>query len=317
MRTPTACPRETIGTSSADCAPADPGPTDAIPGSGLRCVSRIGRRVETTWPGTQPASSLRVPSRPSSMSPAHAYATSSSPSRSQIRELRASTSALPRLATSSSTRPRSTSVPIATATSRVISRPRVVRSASRRLASLNSYIIALSIAIAAQPASSTVASSSRSVKSPPAFSVRYRFPQTWPRITNRDAEEATHRRVARREPVALGMAAHVGQAQRLRMIDQHAEDSAPPRQVPDLGAFAIVQPRSEEALQPGVLRVEDAERGVSGAGHLPRRLEHPLEDDPAVELGREGPADCEQAPDPVLLHHPGAGAVEAVRCGGP
>ena len=43
--------------------------------------------------------------------------------------------------------------------------------------------LALSIAIAAQSARITAASSSASVNSPSAFSVRYRLPQTCPRIT--------------------------------------------------------------------------------------------------------------------------------------
>ena len=46
---------------------------------------------------------------------------------------------------------------------------------------------------------------------------------------DRDAEEGPHRRVPRREAVGARMVADVVQAQRARVVDEHAEQAATPR----------------------------------------------------------------------------------------
>ena len=47
--------------------------------------------------------------------------------------------------------------------------------------------------------------------------------------------------------------------------------------------------------------VEDAERGVARARHVPGRVEHAVEDHTAVELGRQRPSHGEQPPHPALV----------------
>ena len=57
---------------------------------------------------------------------------------------------------------------------------------------------------------------------------------------DRDAEEGAHRRVPRREAVGARMLADVVQAQRARVVDEHAEQAATARQVAD---GAVDRPR--------------------------------------------------------------------------
>ena len=98
------------------------------------------------------------------------------------------------------------------------------------------------------------------------------------------------------------MRADVVQAQRLRVADQDAEDTAAAGQVADLAVRLGVDAGGEEALQPLAALVEHADRGVAGARHVARGLEQPLEHDLAVELGDQRAAGVEQAAEAAFIH---------------
>ena len=55
-----------------------------------------------------------------------------------------------------------------------------------------------------------------------------------------------------------------------------------------------VDPAGEEALELLAALVEDAQRGVAGAGELARHLEHAVEDHLEVELGDQGAPHVEE-----------------------
>ena len=101
---------------------------------------------------------------------------------------------------------------------------------------------------------------------------------------DRHAEESAHHRMAGREAVAARMIAHVAQAQRLGMFDQHAEHAASARQVADRGVRGLVHARGQELGELGATVVEDPQRGVTGAGDLACRLQHPVQQRVEVEL---------------------------------
>ena len=99
-------------------------------------------------------------------------------------------------------------------------------------------------------------------------------------------------------------------AQRPRIVDEHAEDAAPARQVADRAVRLGVDAARDEALELAPVAVEDAERGVPRAGDLARRLEDLVEHGLQVELRQQAAADVDQAPEPLLVEvvvHAGTG----------
>ena len=90
------------------------------------------------------------------------------------------------------------------------------------------------MAMPAAAARATTSSSSTSVNtSPPALSRQVEVAEHLVADPDRHAEERAHRRVVRREPVAVGVLAEVGQPDRLRVDDQQAEDAVALGQVAD------------------------------------------------------------------------------------
>ena len=118
----------------------------------------------------------------------------------------------------------------------------------------------------------------------------------------RHAEERPHRRVRDREAVGPRVRAHVVQAQRMRVGDQHAEHAAPARGVADRPVGLLVDPGGDEALEPLAALVEHADRRVPGAGQLARDVEQPLQERLGVEHGDERAPDLDQPPEPVIVH---------------
>ncbi len=168
--TPTASPRKTSGTMSPVEAPTcSASAKRSRDGASAR---RSGCWLRRTSPATDPSTASLRPTTSAGTSPAAAWTTSSSPSRSATSIARASTRARPRLTSSSRMRSRSVSPPTARAIEEVVSRAATARSSSSRRAATPRYRRAFSIAIAAQSARTTSASSSPSSKSPSAFSVR-------------------------------------------------------------------------------------------------------------------------------------------------
>ena len=90
------------------------------------------------------------------------------------------------------------------------------------------------------------------------------------------------------------MRADVGEHERARVLDQHAEDPAATRQVADRGVGRGVDAAGEEALERPALLVEHADGRIARAGQLAGGLEQPLEHDLEVELGDERAAGLEE-----------------------
>ena len=88
----------------------------------------------------------------------------------------------------------------------------------------------------------------------------------------------------------------VGEPQRPRVLDQHAEHAVPARQVADLAVRVLVDPDGQEALELLAALVEDADRRVARAGQLTGDLEQPFEHRLGVELGDQRAPDVDQSP---------------------
>ena len=102
------------------------------------------------------------------------------------------------------------------------------------------------------------------------------------------------------------MAADVLESQRLRVLDQDAEDAATARRVADRGTDLVVDPAGDEALELLTLLVEHPERRVAGTRQLTRDGEHTLQQRLEIELGDDVRHD---------LHQPPQLAVSRFRCG--
>ena len=118
---------------------------------------------------------------------------------------------------------------------------------------------------------------------------------------HRHAEEATHRRMPRGEAERPWMLAQISEPERARIIDQHAQDAAPPGERSDRPPRLPVDAQGHEALELVAVLVEDPQGGVARAGELPRRLEQPLEQGLDVELGHEPTARVQQATEPAVV----------------
>jgi hypothetical protein len=99
------------------------------------------------------------------------------------------------------------------------------------------------------------------------------------------------------------MQAHVGQAQRPRVLDQHAEHAVTAGQLADRAPRLVVHAARDEPLELAPALVEDAERRVARAGDLPRGLEDPLEQRLWIQLGQQRPADVYEAPQAFVVEN--------------
>ena len=87
-----------------------------------------------------------------------------------------------------------------------------------------------------------------------------------PAQEDRDAEEAAHRRVVRREPDRARVVGDRLEAERLGIGDQDAEDAASARQLPDRCVGLGVDAGGQEALEGGAGLVDDAESRLARPG---------------------------------------------------
>ena len=101
---------------------------------------------------------------------------------------------------------------------------------------------------------------------------------------DRDPEEGGHRRVVRREPHRVRMRAEHGQPDRLRLLDEQAQDPLAAREVADQRPLLVVEAGGDE-LDQEVAAADHAQRGVLRAGELARRLDDAGEDAALVEVG--------------------------------
>jgi hypothetical protein len=115
---------------------------------------------------------------------------------------------------------------------------------------------------------------------------------------HRDPEEAVHRRVARGESRRLGVAGDVGHPQRVRVLDEQAEQAAALRPVVDLGDLGGVEAYRDELGEPLVL-ANDAERAVPGIDELDGRLHDPAQRRLEVQPGPDRDDGLQQAAHPV------------------
>jgi len=122
---------------------------------------------------------------------------------------------------------------------------------------------------------------------------------------DRHPEEGAHRRMVRREAERHLVVPQRVQPERLRGVDDDAEQTVPARQVPDpgplLGAHAVGHERPQPAVRP---RPEHPQRAVPGVREPAGDPHDPLEDAVEVEVRRDADDCVQQAPEPVLgVHH--------------
>ena len=101
---------------------------------------------------------------------------------------------------------------------------------------------------------------------------------------DRDTEEGTHRRMVRREPVAVRVGAQVGESQRSGVGDQHPQDAVTFREMPDGVMGVIIDADGEELGQADAGLVEDAEGAVAGADQLDCRLDDAVQHRFQIEI---------------------------------
>ncbi len=95
------------------------------------------------------------------------------------------------------------------------------------------------------------------------------------------------------EPVARGVLADIGQAQRLGVFDQRPEYPAAARQRADGAVGRLVDSNGQELLKLRAVLVEDADRGVARSGDLPCGRKDTIEHSLLVELGDKRLPDIE------------------------
>jgi hypothetical protein len=101
------------------------------------------------------------------------------------------------------------------------------------------------------------------------------------------AQERPHRRMVRREAVAVGMLAQVGQPQWLGIDDEEAEDAVASGQVPDRPVCVRVDTHGEELGEAGPALVEHAQCAVAGVDEFGGRGDDPLQHRRQVEIGAD------------------------------
>ena len=153
----------------------------------------------------------------------------------------------------------------------------------------------------AHSASTTTAASSASSNSPARLLGQVQVAVDGVADPHGNAEERRHGRMPGREAVRMRVCADVGQPKRLGVLDEHTEDAVPLGEVTDPGAGGSVDPEGEEPLEPIATVVEDAQRGVPGAGELAGSLEHRLEHGLEVEVRHKRATDLEQTTKPYLI----------------
>ena len=94
------------------------------------------------------------------------------------------------------------------------------------------------------------------------------------------------------------MLADVAEAQRLRVLDQHAQHAAAARQVADRPVRRLVDAAGDERSSSVRSSFEHSQRRVAGAGQLAGRLEDAVQDDALLQIRHQRPPHLQQAPTP-------------------
>lgn len=97
------------------------------------------------------------------------------------------------------------------------------------------------------------------------------------------------------------MIADADESQRLRVLDEEAEDPAAPGRVADRALDALADASGEESAERTPIGRQNPQSDVAGAGellcHLQKAIEHRLH----VEFGRQGSSDIEQLPKAMVV----------------
>ena len=93
------------------------------------------------------------------------------------------------------------------------------------------------------------------------------------------------------------MGTDVTEAERCGVADQLPEYSSPARQRSDLPSGFLVDADGKEALELAARGVEQAERGVLGAGERPSGLSHALQNHLDVEVGQDSSGHVQDLPN--------------------
>jgi hypothetical protein len=97
------------------------------------------------------------------------------------------------------------------------------------------------------------------------------------------------------------MVADVVQAQRTRVVDEHAEQAATARQVADGAMGVLVDAAGEEACELTAALVEDPERDVARPGEVGGGLQEPVEHGLEVQFGQQAAPGLDEAREPALV----------------
>ena len=115
---------------------------------------------------------------------------------------------------------------------------------------------------------------------------------------DRNAEEGAHRRMVGREAGRGRMVGDVGQAKRLRVVDQLPEQALALRQRPDRGAGLLVDADGDEGGQ-ATRAVDHAERAVAGVGQMHGDLDDAVQDGLEVQVAADGQDGLQETVHPV------------------
>ena len=96
------------------------------------------------------------------------------------------------------------------------------------------------------------------------------------------------------------MLIHVSQTQRRRLANQLPQHASTTGKVADRPFGLIVDPEIDEALELGVVVVEDPERRILGRGQLAGGLDNRAQDGLEIELGEQCGSDVDQAAEAIL-----------------
>lgn len=93
----------------------------------------------------------------------------------------------------------------------------------------------------------------------------------------------------------MHMGADIGQAKRLRVMDEYAQDAVPLREVAYTRAGGPVDAEGEEPLEAVAAVVQHAQRGVASAGQVAGSLQHGVEHRLGVQIRYERATDLEES----------------------
>jgi hypothetical protein len=120
------------------------------------------------------------------------------------------------------------------------------------------------------------------------------IPERPPIHDHRNPQKRLHRRMLRRKTIGTRMRTHIRQTQRHRTLDQLPQHPPAARQRTDPPTRVLINPDRNEPLKLIPRLIQHPERHIPRTRHLPRGLNHPLEDRVEIEVGNNPPGDLKQ-----------------------